>query len=183
MQNTFFVDELLLQTAFSVIFDFEHFDGTDDRIFGSFKDLTSNDEFVQDSINFVEVEHNIKFTDVSKVLIQSFDKQMNQLTLTKTYFKMQKFIIIDVDTECKIESSISFVYNFEVMKLRIKRKVYLKEIGLFGISHDDHSVNLGLKFDFFGLFVVHEPFADSCSALTILEQDEADLNHRLITIF
>jgi hypothetical protein len=38
-------------------------------------------------------------------------------------------------------------------------------------------MNLGLKFDFFGLFVVHEPFADSCSALTILEQDEADLNH------
>jgi hypothetical protein len=44
-------------------------------------------------------------------------------------------------------------------------------------------MNLGLKFDFFGLFVVHEPFADSCSALTILEQDEADLNHGRITIF
>lgn len=32
---------------------------------------------------------------------------------------MQKFIIIDVNAECKIESSISFVYNLEVMKLRI----------------------------------------------------------------
>ena len=43
-------------------------------------------------------------------------------------------------------------------------------------------MNLGLKFDFLGLFVVHEPFADSCSALTILKQDESDLNQVLFTI-
>jgi hypothetical protein len=71
---------LLFWFVISVIFDFKHLNGTDDGIFGSFKDLTSNNEFVQDSVDFVEVEDNIKLTNVAKILIQGFDKQMNQLT-------------------------------------------------------------------------------------------------------
>ncbi len=45
---------------------------------------------------------------------------------------------------------------------------YLKEVCLLWISHHNHSVNLWLQFDLFAFFVVHKPFADSCSALTIL---------------
>lgn len=53
---------------------------------------------------------------------------------------------------------------------------------MFRVTHDDHSVDLGLQFDFFALFVVHEPFADSGSALSVLKQDESDLNEGLSTI-
>jgi hypothetical protein len=74
---------LLFDRQFSVILDFEHFDRANNRIFGSLEDLTSNNQFVQDSVYFVKVEDNIKLTNVSKVLIQSFDKQMNQLTSSK----------------------------------------------------------------------------------------------------
>lgn len=46
---------------------------------------------------------------------------------------------------------------------------YLEEVGLLGVTHYDHAVDLTLQLDLLALLVVHEPLAYSSAALSILQ--------------
>lgn len=59
---------------------------------------------------------------------------------------------------------------------------YLDKVCLFGASHYHHTMDLWLQFYFLALFVVDEPFWYAGAALSVLQQDEPDLNSELGTI-
>ena len=46
---------------------------------------------------------------------------------------------------------------------------------MFGVSHHDHAVDLGLKLYFLVVVVMHVPLGETGFALTVLEENEADL--------
>ena len=79
---------------------------------------------------------------------------------------MKEFVVVDVDTDGEVESGVPFVDDLEVVEL--------EEVSLLGIPHDDHSVDLSLEFDLFGLLVMHEPLGQSGLALPVLKKDESD---------
>ena len=54
--------------------------------------------------------------------------------------------------------------------------MYLNEVGLFGSTHDDHTVDFRLKFNLFGFLIVHKPLRDPSFAMPVLKQDESDLH-------
>ena len=46
---------------------------------------------------------------------------MDQLDNLKEYFQMQKFVIVDINTKGEVQSSVSFVDDFEVVQLSVKK--------------------------------------------------------------
>lgn len=66
------------------------------------------------------------------------------------YLKTRKFVIVNVHTKDEIEASVPLVDDLKVFEL--------EEVGLFGVPHNYHPVNLGLQFDLLVVVVVHVPF-------------------------
>lgn len=50
-----------------------------DTDFAGFHYLSTDYHFVEDLVNFIEVEHKVELADASKVLVENFDKQVNEL--------------------------------------------------------------------------------------------------------
>ena len=61
--------------------------------------------------HFIEVENQVKLTNVLKEFIQNFHKVMNG-------FKIHQVVIVDINTDAKIKTGISAIYNFEIAKLQ-----------------------------------------------------------------
>ena len=69
----------------------------------------------------MEVKHQIQLANVSEILIQDLNEQMDELFLIQIqtpYFQMSQFIIIQVNAKDKVESSVSSVNNFIVSELK-----------------------------------------------------------------
>jgi len=77
---------------------------------GCLANLASEEHLVDDSINFVEVEHQIQLAHIVKVFVQHFHEIMNRLEITQV-------VIINVHTDAEIEASIAAVHNLKVAKL------------------------------------------------------------------
>jgi hypothetical protein len=139
--------------------DFEHFHGVDDSVLAGLEDLASDQEFVEHAVDLIEIEHDVEFADVAEVLVEGLHEEVDEL-------QVQQFVVVDVDADGEVESGVPFVDDLEVVELH--------EVGLLGIPHHDHSMDLCLQLHLLGLLVVHEPLRQPGLALSVLEQDESD---------
>lgn len=75
----------------------------------------------------MEVEDQVQFTDVSKILIEHFHKSMNHL-------QYNEFVFVLVNNGDKVQWGISFVDDFVLL--------VLEEVAHFGFTGDDQLVYL-----------------------------------------
>lgn len=99
------------------ILNLQILDGGHNHILSSLQDFSSHNDLIQDSIYLVEVKHDVQLTHIAKILIQVLHEEMDELYEGDEYFQVQKFIIIDIDADCKIEALVSLIDNFEVVEL------------------------------------------------------------------
>ena len=73
----------------------------------SFHYLTSDYDFIQDLVDFVEVENEIELTNTSEVLVKHLYKQMNEL-------KHTQFIVILINAKCKEQTGVPSVNDLVI---------------------------------------------------------------------
>lgn len=78
------------------------------QIITRFLDVSSGQNFFDNIIGFMEIEYNVKFAHIAKVSIKAFDKVVD-------HFKNDKLIVLLVTEGDKIQTSITFVYNLELI--------------------------------------------------------------------
>ena len=61
------------------VFSFKVFDGADDCVLCSFEYLSSYNNLIEDSIDFMKIKDDVQLTDISEILVQILDKKMDQL--------------------------------------------------------------------------------------------------------
>ena len=106
-------------------------------------DFAGQKHFVDDRVDFVEIENQVQFADVVEILVEDFDEVVNRL-------QIHEIVVAHVDADAKVESGVSPINDLEIAKL--------DEVGVFGVSDRDAGVDF---FDQLLLFVVveiHVPF-------------------------
>ena len=81
------------------------------RQFAGFHDFAADDHLIEDLIDFVEVEDEVKLADTSEVLVQNFHKQVDE-------FKHGQLIVFRIDTQSEKQPRVSPIYNLMVSILR-----------------------------------------------------------------
>ena len=82
-----------------------------DYQFAGLHDFAADDHLVKDLIHLVEVEDEVKLTYTSEVLVQYFDKQVDE-------FKHGKLVVFSVDAQSEIEAGIPTIYYLMVSILK-----------------------------------------------------------------
>ena len=149
----------------SLLHLFEHFDPLQYLSLTRFFQLPRQHEFIQNTVNLVEIKDNIQFTHVAKVRVEEFDKQMNR-------FQVGQFIVRHVHGNGKKEASVSPINEFV--------GIVFNKVGVFLVAGRDEAVTFGLDADLFGFGVGSGgaarrlgvgwdvPLGQTCLALTIL---------------
>ena len=142
----------------------QEFDPIQNFSFAGFFHFPCQHKLIQYTVDLVEIEHNIQFTDIAKVTVQQFHKQVNG-------FQIRQFIVRDIDGNSKEQTRVSSVNQLVT--------VVFNEIGVFLVAGRDQSVTF--RFDA-GLFRFRSrcsstgcgcrwwniPFRQTCLALAIL---------------
>jgi hypothetical protein len=101
----------------------------------------------------VEVEDEVQFADIVKVLVQDLDKEVN-------HFKHKQLIVLFIHNGDEVQTCISLINNFVI--------VPFQKIARFGVSGKDNVVDL---FDVLLSFtcgqVLRIPFGHSDFALSV----------------
>lgn len=71
-------------------------------LFRSLLNLARQKHLVQNSIDLIEIKHQIQLANVSEELIQDFDKEMNG-------FQVCEFVVVGVDTGAEEEAGVPAV--------------------------------------------------------------------------
>ncbi len=128
----------------SVILNLKYLDRVNYGVFRSFQNFSSNYQFIQYSVNLIEVKHDVQFANVPEILVQGLHKQVNQLKIALkllpsgvVHCRWRRYKLRNRARRISYKQSWSCAANLSPTN-------YLKEIGLFGISHHDHSVDLRL---------------------------------------
>lgn len=99
-------------------------------------------------------------------------------------FQISQVVVTDIDTNAKIQSSISSVNDLEIAELcNINDKsnaknlirTHLYKVGMFGISDGDHSMDFFYQFLLLVVIEVHIPFSQPSLSSPILDKDKSDL--------
>lgn len=61
------------------VFNFQILQGTDDGIFGRLQYFPTDDDLIQNAIDFMKVKDNIQFADVTEILVEVLHEEMNKL--------------------------------------------------------------------------------------------------------
>lgn len=140
-------------------------------------DLAGQEHLVHDRVYFVEVEHQIQLADIVEILVQNLHEVVNGFEITQV-------VIIHVDTDAEVETSIATINNFEVAELKNSRLVstfvhwkcpYLHKIGVLGVSDGDDCVNLLNQLLFLVVIEIHVPFRQSGLSSPVLDQNKSNL--------
>lgn len=73
--------------------------------------LARQEHFIDDRVDFVEVEHQIQLANVVEVFVENFHEIVNRLQITQ-------IVIIHVHANTEIQPRISAINNFEVAELK-----------------------------------------------------------------
>lgn len=123
-------------------------------VFTCFFDLTRQEHFIQNSIHFVKVEHEVQLTYIVKEGVKDLDKQMDG-------FQICEFVVVGVHAYTKEETSVTSIHYLVIPKLY--------EVGLvFLVTRSNQSVNLSSKSDLLVVIVGNVPFRKTSFALTVL---------------
>ena len=60
--------------------------------------------------HLVEIEDQVKFTDIVEIFIENLDEVVNSL-------EIRKVVVSDVDTDAEVEASVATIDNLEITKL------------------------------------------------------------------
>ena len=150
---------------------FQKLDTVQDFPFRRFLHFPRQHEFVENTVNLVEVEDNIQLANVGKVGIQEFYKQVDG-------FQVGEFVLLNVHGDGKEQTRISSIYEFVA--------IVFDKVCVFFVAGCHQSVNLGfnaglLRFGCRGRSRGrcrrwrNIPFRQSGFPLSILEQKEPNL--------
>lgn len=89
--------------------------------------LPSQEHFVHNRVNLVEVEDKIKFTHVVEVLIENFHKVVYR-------FQRGQVIVAYICAYAKVEARIAAVDDLKVSELN--------KVGVLGVAHCHYCMNL-----------------------------------------
>lgn len=118
--------------------------------------------------HLVKVEDNVELADVRELLIQELDEQVDRL-------EAQELVRRDVDAEDEEESGVAAVDDLV--------RPELDKVGVLGVATDDEAMDLGLEARF--VLVIWRwdvPLGQPCLALTVLQQEEADLRSAIVRV-
>lgn len=98
---------------------------TYDCALGCFHNFPSDDHFIKNAVNFVEVEDDVQFTDVVEVLVEDLDEQMDNLQTelnlhrinVSIYLEARQFVIWKINAQGEEKAGISSVDDFVVSEL------------------------------------------------------------------
>jgi len=66
--------------------------------------LASEENFVQDGVDLVEVEHEVQLTDVPEELIEDFNEEVDG-------FEVSELVVVGVDADTEEEPCVAAVHN------------------------------------------------------------------------
>lgn len=150
---------------------FEHFRLT------RLADFPGQKHLVHDRVYFVEVEHQIQLADVVEVFVENLHEVVNGFEITQV-------VIVHVDADAEVETSIATINNFEIAELKNSRLVsvfgawmwsYLHKIGVLGVSDGDDRVDFLNQLLLLVIIEIHVPFRQSGFASPVLDQDKSNL--------
>ena len=104
--------------------------------------LPCQKHFVYNSVDLVEVEHQVKLADITEELIQYFHKIVDSLEIAEV-------VVLEVQTEAEVQTSVSSVDNLEVTESH--------KVGVFGVPHSNQGVDLFDQLLLFVIIKVHVP--------------------------
>jgi len=61
--------------------------------------------------HLVEIEDQVKFTDIVEIFIENLDEVVNSL-------EIRKVVVSDVDTDAEVEAGVATIDNLEITKLQ-----------------------------------------------------------------
>lgn len=64
--------------------------------------LTSKKHFIQDSIDLVEIEHQIQFTDIAEELVENLDEEMDGL-------EIRQLVVVGIHAHAEEETGVPAV--------------------------------------------------------------------------
>lgn len=140
-------------------------------------DLAGQEHLVHDRVYFVEVEHQIQFADIVEVFVEDFHEIVNGFEITQV-------VIVHVDTDAEVETSIATINNFEIAELKDsglgrvfggRKGSYLDKIGVLSVSDSDDSVDLLDELLLLVVIEIHVPFRQSGFSSPVLDQDKSNL--------
>ncbi len=79
-------------------------------LLGSLLNLTADQELVQHEVGLLKVEDDIKLAHTAEILVQKLDVSVDD-------FQRQELVVATFDCATKVETSVSFVHDLEILPL------------------------------------------------------------------
>lgn len=132
---------------------------TQDTLFTTFLQLAIHDQLVEHEIGFLEIEDEVEFTDIPKILVERLDVSMDD-------FERQELVVVRVDACDEEETGVAPVDDFRVL--------VFDKVAHFSAPREDEGRDVfhDLRLVFGGK--CGEPFRESNLALPRHEQEVID---------
>jgi hypothetical protein len=124
-----------------------------------FSYFTSQEHFIHDGINLVEVKHKIQLANVVEKLVENFDEIVDG-------FEVGQIIVANIHANAEIKSSITPINDFETAEF--------DKVGVLGITDCDESVDLLDQLLLFVVIEVHVPFRKPRLASSVLYENKTN---------
>lgn len=122
-----------------------------------FADLPGQKHLVDDTVNLIEVEHQIQFANIVEVFVQHFYKVVYRLEISQV-------VVAHVHADAEVEAGVAPVDDLEVSELH--------EIRVLGVPDSHHGVDLFDQFLLLVIVEVHVPLGQAGLAGSVLDEDE-----------
>jgi len=124
-----------------------------------FPEFAGQKHFVDDGVDFVEVEDEVELADVVEILVEDLDEVVDGL-------QIRQVVVTHIHADAEVETSVAAVDDLEVAEL--------DEVGVLGVADGHDGVDLLDQLLLLAVVEVVEPLGEACLARAVLDQDEAD---------
>lgn len=98
--------------------EFNALHGRYDGVLAGLHDFASEDDFVQNSVDLVEVEDDVKLADVAEVLVHGLNEEVDELHRSiMPYLQVRQLVVIDIHAQRKVQPCVPLVDDLEVAEL------------------------------------------------------------------
>merc|ERR1712071_30391 len=108
-----------------------------------FSDFTGKEHLVDDAVNLVEVEHQIKLAHVVEVFVKNLNKVVNG-------FQVAQVVVVDIDADAEVQTCVPAVHDLEVAELN--------KVRVFCIPNGNNCVNFFNQLLLLIIIEIHVPF-------------------------
>ena len=126
------------ETTVLCVHRFQFFQSIQNHFLAGFLHFSSQNEFVEDEIDFMKVEDEVQLADILKEMVQNLHEEMNRL-------QQCELVIGDITADGEEESSIALVYDLVCAE-------FGKVCARLGVPRDDEAMDFVFEFVFLGIF-------------------------------